>query len=324
MSSCCIATVSCNEDYVLEDLSDFTLEAPSVVKVGQPVTFTIGGDPDMIMFYSGEFQHVFAGRDCPTVYPARMSVSFSTEVSVSSTPGMNPERMYLKYSTDFSGIYTTEEVLKATWTDISDRFIWPTQQGETVGSGEVSVDDIFPADGSPLYFMLDYRVTAFDDKKQPNGRVQWINKNFVINGGTDLLVAEMYNHFTLGWQIVGLENYDRCDSNTMPQMPTESKLRIAFRTQFKPEVDIEFAAISCPVSSAGGITIRDTGMSVKTAQDPHLPSFTYVYNQVGEYDATFAGINANHTGSIEIPRTVHLKVIEDNGYVQPVDKKEWK
>ncbi|MCQ2183859.1 MAG: DUF5017 domain-containing protein [Bacteroidales bacterium] len=315
---------ACNKDYELVSPDDFSVEAPSVVKAGQGVNFTLGGNPDLIMFFSGEFGHVFAGRDNPTLYPGTMSLSFVSETSTSSTPGMNPGHMALRYSTDFSGIYTTEAVNAATWTDISDRFAWPVAQGQSVSSGEVCIDDIFPKDGGAVYFRLDYRVTAFDEETQPDGRVQWINKDFTINGGTVLLTRELYNHYTLGWQIVGIENYDQCSSSNLPQMPTSSKHRIAFRTQFKPEVDIEYAAVSAPVSPTEGIVIKDEGVSIKTAMDPRLAVYRYTYQKAGEYDVTFSGINANRYGNIEVPRTVRIKVVEDGGNVHPINTEEWK
>lgn len=314
---------SCNKDYELREPNDFTLTAPTVAKVGEPVNFQLGGSPDLIMFYSGEFGHVFANRDIDILYPAKMSISFLTVTSSVETVGMNPEKMYLKYSYDFSGDYTEEAVRAATWYDISDRFEWPTAQGQSIASGEAGIDDIFPDDGRPIYLLLDFKVKAYDDVNQPSGRVQWNMQNFVINGGTDFGISEMYNHMTLGWNIVGLENYDKCTS--APQMPTATSLRINFRTQFKPTVDIEYAAVSCPIYSAEGVNVgRNKGVAIKGYSDPAMTTYTYTYDEPGDYEVTFSGINANFNGNYEVPRTVKLKVIQEGGSIVSPEPGEWK
>lgn len=314
---------SCNKDYKLTEPQDFTLSAPQVAMVGEPVNFTLGGSPDLIMFYSGEFGHEFEKRDVDILYPAKMSISFLTVTSSVETVGMNPQKMFLKYSSDFSGEYTKEAVAAATWTDITDRFAWPTEQGQSIESGDVAIDDIFGDDGRPIYLMLDFPVLAYNASTQPSGRVQWNVQKFVINGGTDFGISEMYNHMTLGWNIVDIKNYDQCTS--APQMPTATNLRLNFRTQFKPTVDIEYAAISCPIYSAEGVNVgRNKGISVKKSSDPHLTSYSYTYNEPGEYDVTFTGINANFNGNYEIPRTVKLKVVQNTGDIVSPTQGDWK
>ena len=322
LSGLFLLPVSCNTDYELSSPDDFEVSAASIAKVGEPVTFNLAGSPDLVMFYSGEFGHVFANRDIDILYPAKMSMSFNTVTSSVETPGMNPEKVWLKYSNDFSGEYTEEAVRAANWTDISDRFQWPTDQGQSIPSGEVSIDDIFPEDGKPVYFMFDFHVLAYDAETQPRGRVQWQIQNMVINGGTDLGINELFNHLTLGWNIVGLENYDACTS--LPALPTASNMRLLLRTQFKPAVDIEFAAITCAIYSAEGINVgRNKGVSIKNFADPVLTSYKYTYDTAGEYDVTFAGINAGMNGNYEVPRTIHVSIVEDEGNIVSPGQGEW-
>lgn len=303
---------SCDRSYKLSAPKDFDVSAVHTAMVGEAVTFSFKGSADLVMFYSGEFGRVFAYRDVDILYPARMSMHFNTVTSSVETVGMNPEKVWLKYSSDFSGEYSESAVKAATWTDMTDRFNWPSEQGQSIHSGEVEIDDIFPEDGRPVYLMFVYKVLAFDEETQPSGRVQWQIQRMVINGGTDLGISELFNHLTLGWNIVGLENYDQATS--VPALPTASNMRLMLRTQFRPPVDIELAAVTCPIYSAESVNVgRNKGVPIKNYADPVLKSFTYTYDTAGEYDVTFAGINASMNGNYEVIRTLRLNIVEDDG-----------
>lgn len=308
-----------NDDYALVSPDEFKVEAPATVKVGEPVSFEIAGDPDLIMFYSGEFGHLYENRNKDILYEATMTMSFETETSSVETPGMNPAKVPLLISSDFSGEYTKEAVEAATWTDISDKFNWPAGQGEKVASGEVEMKDLFPDESTPIYLMFDYKVEAFSGE---NGRVQWYIRNLYINGGTELGISELYNLYTCGWHIVPIENYDA--NTSLPQMPTATNFRLQLRTQFKPAVDIEYAAVSAPIIPASSVNVGwDKGIPIKAFSDPQMKSYTYSYDEPGEYVVTFVATNANMNGQKSVARDIKIKVVQDEGSITSPTFNEW-
>jgi len=317
-----LAFASCNQDYKIGAPKGFSVEGPAVVKVGEPVVFNLAGDVDILMFYSGENGHEYAKRDTDIIYPAKMSVKFHTVTSTVETPGMNPEKLLFKYSYDFSGEYTRAAVNEATWYDITNLFTWPTEQGQDIQAGEVYIDNLFPEDGRSIYLMFDYKVLKYDAETQPRGRVQWNVKDFFIYGGTDLGISELYNHMTMGWKEVDLENGDKNTSSI--QWPTATNSRLNMRTQFKPDCDIELGVVSAAIPSPSGLNVgRHTGVSIKGVSDPQMKSYSYTFDEPGEYNVTFAGINANMNGTYEVPQTIKVKVINDEGGLVSPEQKNW-
>ncbi len=317
-----VAACGFKEDYSLKTPVGFDVAAPVTAKVGEPVVFNLSGDPNIITFYSGEFGHLYENHDKDILYPAQMTISFQTETSSVETLGMNPESVPFKISTDFKGDYTKEGIEAATWTDISNKFSWPTGQGQTVESGEVDMADIFPDETSPIYLLFDFKVKAVN-AEQTSGRVQWYIRNLFINGGTQLGISEMYNIFTCGWTVVPIENYDK--NTSLPQLPTATNFRIQLRTQFRPAVDIEYALVSVPIYPASSVNVGwDKGQTIKSYSDPKMKSYSYTFDEPGEYVVTFVGINANQEGKEEIVRNVTVKVIQDEGSLVSPEPGEWK
>lgn len=88
---------------------DVSLEAETF-KVGEPVRFHFSGNPDFIIFYSGEKGNDYAYKDTDRITDSEMTFSFSTTTTSGTAGNPNPSRVPVCYSTDFSGEYTEEAV----------------------------------------------------------------------------------------------------------------------------------------------------------------------------------------------------------------------
>ena len=110
-SAFAVLTTGCRKN--LDDVDDVhfdvSLEAETF-KVGEPVRFHFSGNPDFIIFYSGEKGNDYAYKDTDRITDSEMTFSFSTTTTAGTAGIPNPSRVPVCYSTDFSGEYTEEAV----------------------------------------------------------------------------------------------------------------------------------------------------------------------------------------------------------------------
>ena len=320
------ASAGCSkEDSV--DMPSFEVTLPgSVFKVGEPVAFSLSGNPDIISFYSGEAGNAYEYKDKDRITPAEMTLSFTTLASSGTAGYPNPAMAPISYSTDFDGDYTEEGVRRATWTDISDNFKFPTDVGQSIPSGTMFIDDLFPADGRPLYFRFHYQVDKFDQSAaggKGNGRTQVNIQNFLINGMTASGSTPVYDVLTSGWQCVLTPSYDDCPTANLPSMPGTSP-RILLRSDFRPTQDRECWAVSGPLYRAEDVnTGPDMGVGIKTVSDPGVMRYEHTYTTPGTYTVTFVGANSNVYGRKEVVRQLTLTVVGDEGGITPPEYEPW-
>lgn len=300
--------VSCNSDYIV-NTPDFTVSGPVVVKAGQEVVFDLTGDPDLITFYSGEPGKAYEYVNHDRIGNVQMQMSFMTTTS-SGTPGSpNPAALPLYYSTDFSGEYTNEAVMAATWTEITDRFEMPEDTGvSNKASGTQSVDDIFPKDGTPIYLMFSYDIKKYEESLA-NGRTQWSIKDLNIEGMADSGVQNIYDINSCEWQFVygpGMEN----NVTQFPELPGSSA-RILFRVDYRAASDMQLWAVSGPLSRPESVNLGpDRGVGIKTSADPALRQHKHTYTKPGEYVATFVAVNANSSDRRE--KVEHVRIVVED------------
>lgn len=307
--------VSCNSDYIV-DTPEFTVSGPVVVKAGQDVVFNLTGDPDLITFYSGEPGKAYEYSQQDRIGQVQMQMSFMT-TTTSGTPGSpNPSALPLYYSTDFSGVYTNEAVLAATWTEITDRFEMPDDTDvSNKTSGVQSVDDIFPKDGSPVFLMFSYNIKKYEESLS-NGRTQWSIKDLNIDGVAESGTQAIYDIKSCGWQFVygnGMEN----NVSQFPELPG-SNARILFRVDYRAASDMQLWVVSGPLQRPESVNLGpDRGTGIKTSADPALRQFKYAYTKPGEYVATFVAVNANASDRRE--KVEQVRIVVEEGVTESQD-----
>ena len=213
-SAFAVLTTGCRKN--LDDVDDVhfdvSLEAETF-KVGEPVRFHFSGNPDFIIFYSGEKGNDYAYKDTDRIMDSEMTFSFSTTTTAGTAGNPNPSHVPVCYSTDFSGEYTEEAVRAATWIDITDRFKMPTDTGITaLLSGDVNVTEYFSDPESPLYFSFHWVVEPYDAAIK-NGRTQWNIQATKFNGIAGESVSTLYDFADIHWQPRSKEPL-RCPTST--------------------------------------------------------------------------------------------------------------
>lgn len=320
-----LLVVACDDDYAVKQPT-LEVSAPSTVKVGQKVDFSLSGEQDILSFWSGEAGSDYQYKEKDRIGAGDTWLRFTCTTSSGTDGHPNPAGVPLSWSSDFSGEYTLEAMNAATWHDISAEFEWPDNVGVTVPGGELNMGEILPADGTPVYFRFYYHVAPWDqtaNEGKGNGRTQWSISAMSFFCNTPAGEYTAYDMFDQRWQLILGDGCETIPSANMPSLPSTSE-RILFRSQFKPAVDLHMWAVSGAIVRPGDMNLgRDKGMGIKTLADPQMRKFSYTYASPGEYHVTFVGVNAGVDGRKEVVREVKLKVVQDTGSISGPVPADW-
>ncbi|NGM63216.1 DUF5017 domain-containing protein [Sphingobacterium sp. SGG-5] len=284
---------------------EFDAKVPSsIYKVGDSIIFNLEGNPDVITFYSGENGAAYSFKGQERVYAATTGLSFYSAMYA----GDNPECAALKYSTDYTGVYTPEAIRQATWVDITDRFHIPPINGTAAvlePSGEKDISDIFPDETTPVYFAW------FFTTNENSGRTRFQIRDFEVKGivTDDPDVSGVtYDFLSCGFQMIKGEGFEIQDHETTTPRVTEAMILwdgVFANTSFK-----EGWAVSLPIYPTTEVNLgRDYGVGIKSALDARLLSHGYVYRKPGNYRVTFVAADANAYGKSEVVKHIDITVI---------------
>lgn len=320
-----LLAVSCEDPYALRQPT-LEVNAPATVKVGQKVEFALEGEQDILAFWSGEPGNDYTYRDTDRIGAGDTRLTFSVTTSSGTAGYPNPSSVPISWSADFNGDYSTAGMEAAHWHDITPEFAWPTDVGQTVPAGELSLNDILPADGTPVYFRLYYKVAAFDATAAGgagNGRTQWSFTNMDIFCDTPAGPVTAYDIYDQKWKLILGAGCETIPENNLPALPGTSA-RILFRSQFKPAVDINVWAVSGPVSRPGDLNLgRDKSVGIKSVADPQMRKYYYTWNTPGTYRVVFVGTNAGVEGRKEVVREMTINVVQDSGTISGPVPETW-
>lgn len=317
----CALFFSCEKREILVDNVDFEVSVEQgTYHVGDTVVFHFsGGSPDILTFYSGEGssnEEDFVDR----YVDAGLSLSFQS----AKFAGTNEDCVSLKYSTDFTGIYTEEAIRAATWVDISNRFDIPPIVGTGAvfsSSGTSNITDLFEDKEKPVYFGWFYTIkdrSANDDERRTRFRVQNFNlSSFAIAqpGMSEIL----YDFTSSAFQLVTSAAYEAAPPTG--GVPVGARPRflgssLYFDGPFNNEVFREAWAISTAVYLPESFNIgpvaqkRSTGIGVKAFNEPMVSSYEYIYKEPGTYVVSFVGQNTNIYNNKQAVRQIKITVGE--------------
>ncbi|WP_286857982.1 MULTISPECIES: DUF5017 domain-containing protein [Sphingobacterium] len=272
-----ILCVSCMKEDIASADMEVRTDAASY-KVGDTVVFRFEGAPDNIVFYSGENGHNYELKD--RLYADNdLQVDFKTLVQW----GVIYDNLKLLVSNDFTGIYTKEEIDKATWTDISEKATFSTGQDNTP-SGIVSLKSyLSPVDTASLYLAFRYTDTQ---KAQQN---RWVVRSFnavkVSPEGVQTNVATISN---AGWNAVSFLN----DSKVW----TISATQLLMHGGVASDTDNDDWVITKGFKVRE--SIADKGIALKNISS-NLREYKYVYKTPGVYKAVFETSSVWYSGRKE-------------------------
>lgn len=293
------------------------------VKRGAPVEFQFKGDPDFITFFSGEngSNYLYRNRttiDTSEIKSSILSFTVKNEYGSSAT---NAGVIKMYYADDFPGLeknnFEEDSVLveSFSWKDLVNQDELPQAPGSK--SFEV---DLKPFMGKFLTLAIRYKGV---DNSGAQPRVRFMNMNIINtmkNGSLTTLSASslgfsalnMLNKWNLPDQVKTLPANFNKEYGTVTNN-TSGVWNLASSTNFYVHssgagTDLKYTwLISSPMVI--NACEPDNGTKVKDiTQNTH--SYSYVYNKVGTYNATFLVRNTNYAHSSEKAVHVIVNVVE--------------
>lgn len=267
-----LACFACNKEQLVKTPDfDVTLDKTSYA-IGAPVTFNFAGEADIISFYSGVAGNDYKNRDRFRV-DGKPQIQFTSYFQAST----QTNTLQLLVSNDFSGTYDAENLLKATWKDITSRATLSTGTDNTP-SGIVDLSDMQTPD-VPVYIAFKY--SAVKASAQPT----WTIKNIVIDNkladGSSVSIANTAN---LTWGAINFLN--------SAKIWTYNTTQLQFVTSAAGIDDNEDWLISKPLQLDR--VQRSFGINVKGSPTTKQTSYVFPgYAAAGTYTVTFEAINAN-------------------------------
>ena len=256
--------------------------------VGDSVIFNFSGNPDYIVFYSGENGSNYQNRK-------RISAVGTPILSFLSYEqyGNHTNTLHLMISSDFVGTYDSASLESATWTEITNRANLSLGKDSTP-SGNIILSDFVHQD-TPVYVAFKYA----DQQDGINSQRTWTIRNLqVINklqDSTSTLLLDIPNSIWLGINLL---------NPAVKWNITSTYLSISGGN--KTALSNEDWVISQPIYL--NKVNPDAGVSIKTLTDPVLKSYYHVFTKPGNYTVVFDATNASLSNMTEAVKTLNITI----------------
>lgn len=305
-----LAVAACNADDVDELNFQLSLEDNrKEYTVGEPVVFNIGGCPDYLIMWSGDYGHRYAYRNRTEAQLEALRLNYDLSLDWAGKRYRNAVKVYL--SDDFDGILEQENIENATWTDLDDNLKVPVLGTDAAGFQHGKIEnvnvDLAEYAGKPFYVALKYELPPLDPTLDESGITAHPDAFFspklvqTIDGRT-LERDNPKEDFGFG--------FCRIHANSGSDNPTVTVVddrKVTINGRKSSAQGTYVWAISQKLTPAA--VNPDEGISIKNASFD-LKSYTYIYNEPGEYTVTFVARNANAWGYKEQIKEVTIKVVE--------------
>lgn len=326
---------------------DFQVRPESATyQAGKPVRFIIEGNADMISFYSGEAMKEYSFREGRTVDVAAegATLQFTSAVAVGGT---QTDQLSFFASTDFNGNYDDLASVKAaTWTDITDRFVYGTSATFKASTTQDISDLLVP--GSPVYFAFRYitKPQAVNGLGR-NWQIQSFQliSNKLFNDAKVTITDQVYAGFriidqdpenaparsvitTTRVSLLGNLYKDPADEIYNPENPIydpenpiydpESPLYqpATVRPTYVPydpaspynDPETEHWAVSKPIHIDEVDLGPDWSTAVKGIANSKIEEYLYTYAKPGNYTAIFVATNASIDGRKDVVKEIGITI----------------
>jgi plastocyanin len=202
----CFAIVACSKrDRV--DTPDFDVHTSSTTyKVGDTVNFEFTGNPQNIVFWSGMPGNVYEYKDRLFTTGNKLLIKFNTYQQFGIRNNLS-----VLVSNDFNGLYDTNNVKKATWTDISSRVTLSSGADQTQ-SGTLDMSE-FTAGNRSVTLAFRYITTSIMSQNR------WVVRTFnADNQAADGSITSMATMSTAAWKAIDFKNAAAVWSITSAQL----------------------------------------------------------------------------------------------------------
>lgn len=292
----------------------------TTVKAGDIVTFDFNGNPNHIMFYSGEPDSEYKHRtrtEVDVVDIERVELEFYAEMKWGPAPPAQPEYPLSIYiSKEFEGLLKNDaeadalliEDFKKGAKNYTQEIGMPANNGS---KGDLKIDVTDYVDN----FVLGYHFVGNKETTQRTATISSMRITSFLKNGKQTVIALPAN---LGFTALDLSEF----------LPDVSKGNRYFTGNANGCWNLTNIALNTFSFAGGGagshanndwlvstpmklnLCVPDKGASIKNIATA-LNSYSYKFENAGTYEVTFVAGNTNYKGDKEVVKTVTI-VVEEN------------
>lgn len=295
---------ACDPDSV--DSADFNFTVENNTKevyVGESVTFALDGNPDYIVFYSGEHGNRYKDKDRTSA--ALESVNLSTTIKQQYYSGgiYKGQLLYAYVSEDFDGAYTKESIDAASWTELTGaeegQMKYPTCLTTSTETVQSTIDFSAYKD-KRFYLAFRYQIPANPEatQNQPRVDVKPLSIEKVTTEGQRIEMKNVLQEFSFRY----IQKIGKLTGNLSSD---ETGLLIQPNSGIGAQLDIWAISQKMNLTAVS----PDMGVPIKSLSSK-ISSYTYTYAQPGEYTVTFVASNANMWNDEQVVKEMKMIVKE--------------
>ena len=292
------------------------------VKAGTPVVFNFSGEPDNIMFYSGEPGAVYAHRQRTEVAPEDIE-SAILHFKIGTQYGKTYENtLEMLVSDQFEGLAKNDFKKDSV---LVEQFAWNELVAKSELPDKPSIQKEYTVDvtkylGKPMTLAIHYQ--AIDDTKNSMPRYNF-SEMYIENVRKDGIVSK-FMPSQYGFTAVNM----MCNHHLKSQAGMKTNREYGTMTNNTAGIWNVVNAQNGGFYIAGGG--KNTGNKngwlisdglITTYCDPdqgtviknitqNVESYTHTYNKVGEYKATFIATRVNYKHDSRMMKELTIKVVE--------------
>lgn len=284
---------SCQKRYELDSLEIFNIRTEkSSYSVRDTVRFIIDGDPENIVFWSGETGSKYEYRNRTAIEGNTINLNFK---SFSQFATADRSIIQLKVSTDFSGTVDAANIQKANWTDISDIAQWSTGADQTP-SGNINLD-AFASQNKEIAVAFYHKTTVLKPLAQQN---RWVIRSFDITStnaeqGTSTSILTLANAAWKGYR------FNAADPKTAWSIAAAQLITGRSETELYEDWCVSKLFNPNKVDT-------DKGVAIKNISAKKVTTYEKVYPVAGVYKVVFVAANGNVENTRSITREIELTI----------------
>lgn len=261
-------------------------------KVNDTVKFNFSGSAEHITFYSGERGFRYANKDAVTIEQGIPQLQFTT--ALAGVAQANSLKVLITKNLPGN---TPENVLAASWTDISSQVTLASSSTSTV-SGIVDLSD-YISEGASFALAFKYEAVMKPTTAQPT----WVVRAFSIsNLFPDNSSVPLVTLATGAWTSFNFKN----PAAAWAVSATELRMNGGAANS----ADNEDWLITGPLKLKAIREVADFGLSIQNIAGRRLTSYNYVYKTPGVYKVTLVGFNNNIDANKALVREFEITVTQ--------------
>ena len=322
----------------------FDVDIPELTcSVGEPLTMTTEGNAETIEIWTGEEGHDWEYSDKDRMQEPVMTMNF--QMALQSGTQRHPAK--IMYSNDFNGEMTEEDILAATWTDVSDEFDFSTliygvdndedaQDNEPHDAGTVDCTDWFSEDSRTCRIAFFYHIDAFDSGyvdevsgTTGNGRTffylydMYVRARYMSEEGFEDIYTHKYSAneadrdetYPVFVQGDGFDSSDANDVNnairTYSYLNGRYPYVVRMGSTFRPATDRNSYFVLPELEKPEPKNVgNDTPVLLKDSTDEMQTSYSYTFTSPGTYRIVVVGTVMTLAGENEVVKEFEVTVNE--------------